>query len=304
MIAAALTPRAADRGHTPHDTDATLRPLPHVPSPMRLRPVSLTLSAAAAVLYLSSYSTGPASRGVDATSGGVGDRACGSCHNGGNYGASTTLSLFDAAGERVEAYVPGEAYTLRIDIATATAPGGYGFQVVALDADRATVGVYGEAPADTRVSELRGRTYFEHRRRLAAATHEIAWTAPPAGAGTVTVYGVGNAVNGNGGTSGDEVDEAVVRLPEAGASPVTEAAWPAGVTAAVPGGGVLEVRGGGLDGAGYTADLATADGRAVASRRVLAQAPLRYEALAPGVYVLRLTDGSGVAVARLVPVLY
>ena len=270
---------------------------------MRLRPLSLTFAALAAALYLSSYSTGPAARGTDATSSGFGRQACGSCHRGGSFGTNTTVALFDADGARVEAYAPGQTYTLRIDIATEVAPGGYGFQVLAVDAAGGSAGAYGDAPADTRTSALGGRTYFEHRRPLASAAHEIAWTAPPAGAGTVTVYGVGNAINRNGGTSGDEVDEAVVSFAEAGASAVAESAWPTDVNASAPGGGTLVVAPPRDPGETYAVGLFALDGRAVASRRVLAQAPLAYGALAPGVYVLRLTDAGGATATRLVPVL-
>ena len=271
---------------------------------MRLRPLSLTLAALTAALYLSSYSTGPAARNTDATSSGLGGQACGGCHRGGSFGTQTSLTLLDAEGLPQEAYVPGQTYTLRIDIATDAAPGGYGFQVLAIDGANAQAGSYGAAPADTRTSQLEGRTYFEHRRRLSGGAHEIEWTAPAAGTGPVTVYGVGNAVDGNGGTSGDEVVEAVVTLAESGASAIAELAWPTGVRTVARGGGRLEVSIGSGPREAYSVELVGVDGRRVAPRRVLARAPLAYGGLAPGVYVLRLTDGRGATATRMIPVLH
>ena len=285
------------------DFNPTLSPFSHVPFSMRLRPLSLALAAGSALLYLSSYSTGPAARGVDATPSGLG-RTCAGCHSGGNFGTNTSITLLDADGGRVGAYVPGETYTLRINIATANDPGGYGFQILAVDSENVQAGVYGQPPADTRTPELTGRTYFEHRRRLTSSTHEIAWIAPPAGTGTVTFYGVGNAVDGTGGTGGDETDEAIVRVGEQGASATAELAWPAAVRVLSPGAGRLEVLPKGADRAAYTVQLVGMDGRGVASRRVLAQAPLAYGGLVPGIYVLRLTDASGAVATRLVPVLH
>ena len=270
---------------------------------MRLRTPALALAAAAALLYLSSYSSGPARNNVDTTSSGFGGSACGSCHRGGNYATATTLRLLDAAGEAVEAYRPGETYTLRLDIGATGAPGGYGFQLLAIrEADRAQAGAFGEAPANTQLSTLGGRSYFEHRRRLAEATHEIAWTAPEAGTGPVVVYAVGNAVNGNGGTSGDDVDEAVVTFPEATSSPATPTAWPRTLRWSSPAAGALRL---------WTTDaavrgevsVATMDGRTVA-QSVLANAlPVVVRDLAPGLYAVRLTDAEGRVAARVLPVL-
>ena len=271
---------------------------------MALRTTALALAAVTAALYLSSYSSGPAgSNGVDATSSGFGRQACGSCHRGGDYGTATALQLLDEAGEAVDAYRPGQTYTVRLDIGTSTAPGGYGFQVLALlEAARTQAGTFGEAPANTSVTELGGRSYFEHRRRLSAATHEIEWTAPEAGSGAVVVYAVGNAVNGTGGTSGDEVDEAVVTFPEAAASALAEMSWPAALRHANPAPGELRL----WSTHGATAGevtVASIGGRTYA-RSVLAKAaPLTVRGLPPGLYAVRLRDGEGRVATRLLPVL-
>ena len=269
---------------------------------MRLPTFSLALAAGAACLYLSSYSSGPAANNNDATSSGLRGSSCGSCHRGGNYGTATTLELLDGTGAAVDAYRPGETYTMRVSIGTSSAPGGFGFHVLAVDADVQQAGTYGTPPTDTRLSELSGRTYFEQRRRLTDATHEIAWTAPAAGTGEVTVYAVGNAVNGNSGTSGDEPDEAIVTFAEAGASAVQRTAWPAGLRAFSPEAGTLKLLPDVAAADNYRVDVVSASGQAVASGRVLAQAPLSFPGLAAGLYVVRLTDGRGAVASRAVPV--
>ena len=166
-------------------------------------------------LYLSSYSSGPVnSNRADATSSGLGSTKCGSCHRGGNFGTKTSVQLLNAAGDAVTTYVGGQTYQLRFDIATSTTPAGYGLQALLVDTNRAQAGSFSDPSADLRLSTLNSRTYVEHRRRMAAAQQAVTWTAPPRGTGKLTLYAVGNAVNGNGGTGGDLTDEAIVEIAE------------------------------------------------------------------------------------------
>ena len=221
--------------------------------------VALTLLGA---VYLSSYSTGPARGGNDATSSGLGRTLCGSCHRGGDFGTATAVQLLDPGGRPLMAYVPGETYRLRVSIATARRPGGYGLQALIVDGDRAQAGTFGQPPEGLRVTTLDARSYFEHARRLSDSTAEISWTAPAAGTGPVTIYAVGNAVNANGGTSGDQTNETVVTLPEDMGSSLSELA-PVTVSAYSPAAGALVLArdtpaGAGVD---YTVTLADLSGR-------------------------------------------
>ena len=176
------------------------------------------LGALATAFVLTSYSSGITSTG-DATGSPLSNRNCAGCHSGGTFGTDTQVRLLDANGAAVASYVPGETYRLQVEIATTTAPGGYGMQAVVLDARDAQAGAFGTPPSGLRVSARGGVDYVDHTRRLPDAVHEIEWRAPAAGTGTVSVYAVGNAVNGNGGTSGDQPDTGSLTVQEAAAPP-------------------------------------------------------------------------------------
>ena len=119
----------------------------------------------------------------------------------------------------------------------------------------------------------------------------------------MTVYAVGNAVNGNGGQSGDEPNEATVTFAEASASALLALAWPQALRLSSARAGTIRLLPDTADAEEYSVDVVGIDGRAVAPRRVLAKAPLSFRGLAPGVYVVRVTDARGAVAARMVPVL-
>jgi hypothetical protein len=154
-----------------------------------------------------SFSSGPARSGnIDRTGSplaGNNGNFCMDCHGGGNFDASVNIELLDGD-TPLNAYVAGQAYTLRITVAAgAGMPGGYGFQSVILDENNQSVGTYGTPPTGTGIESLSGRDYFEHRSRRSENVYEIEWTAPEAGTGTLNVYASGVAVNSNGSNSGD-----------------------------------------------------------------------------------------------------
>ena len=185
----------------------------------------LALGLGFAVLYLSAYSIGPTSSAGDKTGSPLTNgQTCGGCHQGGDYDPTTTLTLLDGTGEEVSDYVPGQRYTLRVSIAAENDPAAYGLQAVILDTATASAGVFGDVPEDLKVTTAsNGRDYVEHRRKLPAASYDIPWTAPEVGVGEVTVYAAGNAVNSNGGTSGDNVAEAQLTIAEASTSATVRA---------------------------------------------------------------------------------
>lgn len=139
----------------------------------------------------------------DRTGGPVADGFCGNCHSGGNFGTALSLSLHDENGDTVTAYQPGAKYSLRMKV-TGEGASGFGFQAVALASDQAGAGTYGAPESGSQVTTINGRDYFEHSSRSTNGEWNIEWTAPETGAGDLTFYFAGNAVDGAGGTSGDQ----------------------------------------------------------------------------------------------------
>lgn len=133
---------------------------------------------------------------------------CQSCHNSGSFNSSATLELFNEAGTTaVTKYEPTKIYTIRVTInAAAGTPAGYGFQMIDIrkSNDANLKGFEAAQASGIKLTTLtNGRVYAEHSNRSSSKTFNVKWKAPASGTGIVTFYAVGNAVNGNGGTSGD-----------------------------------------------------------------------------------------------------
>ena len=164
------------------------------------------------------HSSGAANRqDADRTGGPLsnnGSTFCSMCHSGGNFGTDVTLTLLSAEGDTITEYAPETAYTLRVAI-SAEGASAYGFQAVALDTANAQAGMYGEAPAGTAVVAVNGIDYAEHSERDSDGMWDIPWTSPAVGAGPVTFYAAGNAVNNADGTQGDDPDTTSLQVPEA-----------------------------------------------------------------------------------------
>ena len=196
-------------------------------------PAAVVIASLAAGVGLSGYSNGPTLSAGDATGSPLKNNDCAGCHNGGPYDPETLVELVDATGAALDAYRPGETYTLRITVSGAAEAAAYGLQAVALDSANAQAGTFGEAPEGTRVQRLRNQFYFEHAAPLTDSVAEIAWTAPPEGAGAVTVYAAGNAVNRATSNQGDNVSLAAVSFAEAAPSSLAPVVAP-GAWAAYP----------------------------------------------------------------------
>jgi len=131
--------------------------------------------------------------------------ANGNCHgSAGPFGTKVEISL-TKDGEEVDAYLPGEMYSLAITVdATTGNPSRYGFQMTAVvDEDNSGAGSFSDVSSNAQSLTLNGRTYLEHDGPSISETFTATWTAPDEGTGGITIYAAGNAVNGNGGTSGD-----------------------------------------------------------------------------------------------------
>ncbi|MEO9534388.1 MAG: T9SS type A sorting domain-containing protein [Crocinitomicaceae bacterium] len=144
--------------------------------------------------------------GQDRTGGPLSVGTCAACHSGGSFTPSINGQLKDEFGSTVTSYDPGEDYVLDITV-TANTANNFGFQANALTSTNAQAGDFGSTlTANTQITNIGGVEYAEHAGTAGGAgsyTFSMNWIAPFSGAGVVSIYGIGMAVNGNGSTSGD-----------------------------------------------------------------------------------------------------
>jgi hypothetical protein len=162
------------------------------------------------ILYRSS---GAAANGFgDLTGSPSSGGTCANCHGGGSYSPSITLNITDNSGNPITSYVAGVEYNLSFSITNSSGtPGGYGMQATALFSNNTAAGTFSTPSSNAQITPVSGRSYFEHNIRSTTSTFTSKWTAPSAGNGAVTFYFVGNAVNGTGGTNGDQPTAATTR---------------------------------------------------------------------------------------------
>ncbi|MFK7799139.1 MAG: choice-of-anchor V domain-containing protein [Aureispira sp.] len=173
--------------------------------------MALMFGAAGLLLLQSSSAGRAASGGLDRTGSPVAGGVCSQCHNGGSFSPTASATITNAAGTAVTAYVPGQTYTVTFTV-TGSGASGYAMQASMLDANNANAGDFlANTTSNTRLTTVAatGIEFLEHQGLQAAGTFAATWEAPAAGTGTVTLYGVGLACNGNGGTTGDQVTAAI-----------------------------------------------------------------------------------------------
>lgn len=174
------------------------------------------------------FSGGPGNTANAAVSGAPGEaQTCGSssCHNGNAFNQTTTITLSDSDGNLISEYAPNTEYdvTLNIEAGSGT-PGGYGFQMVALqdNDDNTSVDGWGELPGGVGSVSLMDRTYIEHTSPSTENTFTLKWTAPDAGTGPINFYATGNAVNRTGSNMGDDAMSTILSVSEALTSPTND----------------------------------------------------------------------------------
>ena len=143
----------------------------------------------------------------DKTGGPVSSGTCAQCHSGGSFGANTVIELINDSGNVVTSYTSGQLYTIRTTVSGSSS--GFGSQTVALTATNTNAGSMSSPSANTQIITVSGRSFMEHTSASVTGVFEVFWLAPAVGTGDINLYGVGLAVNGNGGTSGDETSAPV-----------------------------------------------------------------------------------------------
>lgn len=138
---------------------------------------------------------------------------CANCHNSSTPMTTTAEIVLRVKSTNIPVingkYTPGETYTVTIAGLNSAGLTAFGFQTMPLDANNATPGTLFATQPNTTVRNMNGgRKLVEQTDILGGSlptlTASFDWTAPAAGAGTVTFYGVINAVNGQDNSGGDK----------------------------------------------------------------------------------------------------
>ncbi|GEM_PF-1059505 len=159
--------------------------------------------------------------------GAPGDGDCTSCHSSFALNSGTaTRSLVLNSDPGITSYIPGQTYTVTYTLSQAAIVT-FGFQATVKRANGNAAGtLINPTPGQMSISG----NYINHNSGGNSATSagqrvwSFNWTAPAAGAGTVTFYVAGNATNDDGSNSGDRI--------YTNSFAFTEAAAPAAVNAA------------------------------------------------------------------------
>lgn len=162
----------------------------------------------------------------DGHTGAPGESNCTDCHNSFTLNSGTATRSFVLNGDpNLTAYVPGQVYTVSYTI-NQTGITKFGFSAVAKRSNGNSAGSFiATSPTQTQLSG----NYITHTAGGTAASSagqkvwNFSWTAPAAGAGTVTFYVAGNATNADNSSSGDRIYTNSYAFTEA-ASPATIAA--------------------------------------------------------------------------------
>ncbi len=261
-----------------------------------------TLLFAAACLWLASSGGAGANQDTDRTGGPLAQGFCSNCHQGGDFGANVSLTLVTAQGDTVTEYEPGAAYTLQVSIA-ANGAEGFGFMAVALDGANAGAGTFGAPAGGTQVTSISGIDYFEHSQRSGTSAWEIEWTAPSAGTGDVAFYAAGNAVNANGGTSGDDPDTTSLTLPEAQVSGLYDLAQFELQVAPNPAQDFLQIQWSDTDDQPEHLAITNSAGQAFYQRSIAASTrsiEVTLSQYPAGIYFVRLASSDGLETRRFV----
>ena len=184
---------------------------------------TIILTGILGILYIALKSDvdGPAHHGhgdiTGAPSGSVGHCQTSSCHGSNNPLTLVNLQVIDTTTmEPVIFYVADSTYLVKLTgdaTAIATNLPGYGFQVSAVLGSHTLAGSYTIPSAITRnihTYACGATTVVEHTTTLAQDSNgvnkysiEFYWTAPSGTSDSVTFFSLLNAVNGDGGKSGD-----------------------------------------------------------------------------------------------------
>ncbi len=178
----------------------------------------ILLTATVGVEMAQAFSSSP----PNSKTGAPGEASCTQCH--GTFPLDSGAGSFDETCNTTGQYVPGDTVTICIDLLDPDAMR-WGFEITIIDADGEQAGVLSPLDAETQTSSaMVGANMRQYGKHTSAGTSPgtpvgkswtMQWITPPEGTGAVTLYGMGNAANNNGGNSGDRIYSLVLPLEEA-----------------------------------------------------------------------------------------
>lgn len=179
-----------------------------------------TLSVGMIYLTLSSNSSGPTSGNNPTT---LATTGCTPCHGSSvNTATMGTITIKEMPGGMTVTdgkYKPGQKYEITLNGSNTTLDS-FGFVMIATDnPGNAQAGVFANPGTSTQITAKSGLDVFEHSTPIAGGgtnsfSAQVEWTAPAAGTGDVTMNVAINAVNGDGGSNGDQFNTISVTLNE------------------------------------------------------------------------------------------
>lgn len=179
-------------------------------------------------ILLISNSSGRANSADEGNTGAPGDnapsnRTCLNCH-GTNLNTNVSITVKDGMGNIVNEYIPGDFYTVRVNVGQASGAQAYGFQLVSeFDSNNNSVNQFSSGSANTNiVTTSSGRQYAEQSSPSSNNSFEVNWQAPSNGSGAISFYASGVAANDNGTSGGDGAALNSITLTESSVSSSNE----------------------------------------------------------------------------------
>jgi hypothetical protein len=160
------------------------------------------------------------SGGIVGVTGSPGEGTCAGCHSGG--AGSTSVSVSASPAFTLNQYVPGQTYTLTITVSNAAFTR-WGFDCEILTSTNTNAGTMTTALSGVKFLNSGARKNATQTTPLVSAgsgNFSFTWVAPVSG--NATIYATGNAVNGNGSTSGDAPGQTSLALTAASTAGVNE----------------------------------------------------------------------------------
>ncbi len=185
---------------------------------MKRRNILLLLVAVFGYVTLTSNVSSISNDLTGSTGGTVGCGGAASCHNTAATAGVAVSILLDSAGTVVYRYQPGMSYRIKVtgvNATTGTLPK-FGYQLSAFKSAAGSgalqAGTFTDLPASSAVNTFGALSILGSTAAISSTgsgatgdqdTFSVGWTAPPAGTGTVNMYAVICAADGNG-TEGAE----------------------------------------------------------------------------------------------------